>query len=67
MQDRVTELEIKFMQQEQTLEALSEQVYLQQKEITLLTRHIHVLQDRLKSMSAAPIASPAEETPPPHY
>lgn len=67
MQDRLTELEIKFMQQEQTLEALSEQVYLQQKEITLLNRQIHVLQDRLKSMSASPIASVAEETPPPHY
>lgn len=67
MQDRLTELEIKFMEQEQTLEALSEQVYLQQKEIFKLTQHIQSLSERLKTLAVSPIASQAEETPPPHY
>ncbi len=67
MQDRLTELEIKFMEQEQTLEALSEQVYLQQKEIFKLTQYIQILSERLKTLAVSPIASQAEETPPPHY
>ena len=67
MQDRLTELEIKFMQQEQTLETLSEQVYLQQKEIFQLTQQIKILTDRLKALAVSPVASQAEETPPPHY
>ncbi|MEZ5476089.1 MAG: SlyX family protein [Thiolinea sp.] len=67
MTNRITELEIKFMEQEQTLEALSQQVYLQQKEISRLHQQVSVLHDRLKAMAVSPIASQAEETPPPHY
>lgn len=67
MQDRLTELEIKFMQQEQTLESLSEQVYLQQKEIFKLTQQMQMLADRLKALPVSAVASQAEETPPPHY
>lgn len=67
MQDRLTELEIKFMQQDQTLEALSEQVYLQQKEIFNLSQQLKILTERLKTLAVSPIASQAEETPPPHY
>ena len=67
MQDRLTELEIKFMEQEQTLEALSEQVYWQQKAIFQLNQQIHILSERLKTLAISPIASQAEETPPPHY
>lgn len=67
MENRIAELEIKFMEQEATLESLSEQVYLQQKEITNLTRQLEVMKDRLKSMAQSPVASMAEEVPPPHY
>nr|CAA6828556.1 MAG: SlyX protein [uncultured Thiotrichaceae bacterium] len=67
MKNRIAELEIKFMEQETTLESLSEQVYLQQKEIGSLTRQLEIMKDRLKSMSPSPIASMSEETPPPHY
>ncbi len=67
MSERLTELEIKFMEQEQTLEALSQQVYLQQKDIALLIQQVNVLKDRMKSLAQSPVASAAEETPPPHY
>lgn len=67
MQDRLTELEIKFMEQEQTLEALSEQVYWQQKAIFQLNQQMQILSERLKTLAISPIASQAEETPPPHY
>ena len=67
MEQRIAELEIKFMEQEHTLESLSEQVYLQQKEIARLTQMIEVMKDRMKSMAQSPMASAAEEAPPPHY
>ena len=67
MEQRMAELEIKFMEQEHTLESLSEQVYLQQKEIARLTQMVEVMKDRLKAIAQSPVASAAEETPPPHY
>lgn len=67
MENRIAELEIKFMEQESTLESLSEQVYLQQREITNLTNQLEQMKDRLKSMAQSPVAPMAEETPPPHY
>lgn len=67
MNERLTELEIKFMEQEQMLEALSQQVYRHQKEIALLHQELVQLKDRMKSLALSPIASEAEETPPPHY
>ncbi|WP_020558644.1 SlyX family protein [Thiofilum flexile] len=67
MEQRLERLEMLFMEQEQTLDSLSEQVYLQQKEITQLRLEIHQLKERLKGFTPSIIASPAEETPPPHY
>ena len=67
MEQRIAELEIKFMEQESTLESLSEQVYLQQKEIARLAQALDVMKDRMKAMAQSPVASAVEETPPPHY
>lgn len=66
-QERLAELEIRFMQQEQLLEALNEQLYLQQREAQRLSREVDELRMRLKSLGTSPVASQAEETPPPHY
>ncbi|MEZ5537571.1 MAG: SlyX family protein [Thiolinea sp.] len=67
MENRIAELEIRFMEQEATLEALSHQMYLQQQDIAQLTRQLEVMKDRLKSMAQSPVAPMSEETPPPHY
>ena len=67
MEQRLERLEMLFMEQEQTLESLSEQVYLQQKEITQLRLEIHHLKERLKGLNTSIMASPSEETLPPHY
>lgn len=67
MDTRLDELEIKFMEQEQMLESLSEQLYLQQREIQALNRELVIVKDRLKSLAQSPVASMSEETPPPHY
>ncbi len=67
MQERIEKLEILFMQQEQTLESLSTQLYVQQQEIQRLLLQIQHLKERIKDMSTSIVATPAEETPPPHY
>ncbi len=67
MEQRIAELEIKFMEQEHTLESLHQQVYRQQTDIARLTQNIEVMKDRLKALAQSPLASAAEETPPPHY
>lgn len=67
MEQRLERLEMLFMEQEQTLDSLSEQVYVQQKEIAQLRLELHHLKERLKGLNASIIASPSEETPPPHY
>ncbi|PID48561.1 MAG: SlyX protein [Proteobacteria bacterium] len=67
MNERLTELEIRFMEQEQTLETLSQQLYLQQKEIYQLNQAIQDLKEKLKTAAISPIAALSEETPPPHY
>lgn len=55
------------MQQEQTIEILSRQLYLQQQDIRRALLEIERLNDKLKALEPSAVASRAEETPPPHY
>ena len=55
------------MEQEQMLEVLSRQVYLQQKDISTALLEIERLNDKLKSLTPSAVGSQADETPPPHY
>jgi SlyX protein len=64
---RIEKLELLFMEQEQMLETLSEQVYLQQKEIRTALLEIERLNEKLKSLTPSAVGSQADETPPPHY
>ncbi len=67
MEERLEKLEILFMQQEQMLESLSQQIYLQQKDIQAALLEIERLNEKLKTLAPSIVASQAEETPPPHY
>lgn len=67
MQERLEKLELLFMEQEQTLEALSQQVYLQQQEIRRALQEIERLHDKLKALQPTLLGNPADEPPPPHY
>ncbi|MDD5393737.1 MAG: SlyX family protein [Thiothrix sp.] len=67
MEARLEKLELLFMEQEQTLEALSHQVYLQHQEIRTALLEIERLNEKLKSLSPSAVGSQADETPPPHY
>ncbi len=64
---RLEKLELLFMEQEQMLEALSHQFYLQQQEMRQVMLQLEQMKERVKSMSASLVATQAEETPPPHY
>ena len=67
MEARLEKLELLYMQQEQTIETLSQQLYLQQQEIRHLLLQMEQLKERMKAMASAIVATAAEETPPPHY
>lgn len=67
MEARLEKLELLFMEQEQTLEALSQQIYLQQQEIRRALLEIERLNDKLKALEPTLVGSSADEPPPPHY
>ena len=66
MEARLEKLELLYMQQEQTIETLSQQLYLQQQEIRHLLLQMEQLKERMKAMASSIVATAAEETPPPH-
>lgn len=67
MDERLTELEIKFMEQADSLESLSNTVYQQQQTIQFLRLELQNVTNRLQSLSTSVMRPESEETPPPHY
>jgi SlyX protein len=67
MEERLTELEIRAMHQERTIQELNDMVYRQEQ--TLARLQLEVLQLRQQLMTATPSLNRTEEeeTPPPHY
>ena len=66
-EQRITELEIMLMQQEDTLESLSQTLYQQQCIIQKLEQRIEKLDKRINSLTESAVTDEANETPPPHY
>jgi len=67
MENRLVELETRLAFQEDTLQILNGVVARQQQEILALTRALEALRTEIRALSPAPVASRAEEPPPPHY
>lgn len=67
MDQRLTELEIRYMQQERTLQELCDTVYRQELAIERLRREMQQLRDQLGEMNRGGLSDPGEEPPPPHY
>lgn len=67
METTITDLEIRFTHQEASLDELTKTVVEQQKMIENLGKEIEQIKLILRDISASNIASPSEETPPPHY
>lgn len=67
MEERLIELESRLAFQEHTLQDLNDIVAAQQQEISILRQALQELDRRLRAVTPQPVASAAEETPPPHY
>jgi SlyX protein len=67
MDERVTELEIRFMQQEKTILELNDAVYRQELVLERLQREMTVMREQLTTASPSINRTMEEEEPPPHY
>ena len=67
MEERITELELRFMHQEKTIGELNETVCRQEVAIARLERELGRIQEQFSSMSPSINRTADEEEPPPHY
>jgi len=67
MEERLTELELRFMQQEKTLQELSDTVYRQEQQIVRMERDMVLVVQQLKTLVAASLPAMDEDERPPHY
>ena len=67
MEERLTELEIRSMHQERTLQELFDTVYIQQQAIDRLERELEQVRDQLNLALPSLVGQPEDESPPPHY
>ena len=67
MEERITELELRFMRQEQTITDLNETVCRQELAIERLERELGRMREQFMTMSPSINRTSDEEEPPPHY
>jgi SlyX protein len=67
MEERITELELRFMHQENTINELNETVCRQELAIARLERELARMQEQFLTMSPSINRTADEEEPPPHY
>lgn len=67
MEDRIDELELRYMHQEKTLQELNEIVCQQELAIEQLKREVALLKEQSLLMNPSVTRDPDQEEPPPHY
>jgi SlyX protein len=67
MSERLTELEIRYMQQERTLQELGDAIFRQEKVIRRLENEVRQLRDQLRETTPSMLRDSDDEEPPPHY
>jgi SlyX protein len=67
IEERITELEIQFTHQENTIADLNDVILSQQKTIDSLESRLLKIESAIKSVSLSNIKDPSEESSPPHY
>jgi SlyX protein len=67
MEDRITEMELRFMHQENTINELNEIVCRQEAAIARLERELGRMREQFSLLTPSINRTSAEEEPPPHY
>jgi SlyX protein len=67
MEERITDLESRYMHQERAIQELLDTVYRQQQEIDRLSREVGELREQLDIVLPSLVERPEDEEPPPHY
>ena len=65
--ERITELELRFMHQEHTIQELNDSVYRQEQIIVRLEREFSLISEQLRMSASASGRDPDQEERPPHY
>ncbi len=67
MKERITDIEIHLMHQENTIQQLNEVVTRQQGVIEELQANVKLIMQQLRTIAPSIVRDPADEEPPPHY
>jgi len=67
MEERLTDLESRYMRQERTIQELLDLVYRQQQSIDRLGREMEEIREQLQIALPSLVERPEDEEPPPHY
>ena len=67
MEERITELEVRFMHQEHTIQELNETVWRQELIIARLEQGLSLINEQLRTLNPSTARDPDEEERPPHY
>lgn len=67
MEQRIIELEMRYMQQEHVIQELNETVCRQEAALEILKRDFASLKQQVMAMSPFPSSASCREEPPPHY
>lgn len=67
MEERVTELEMRFMHQERIIQDLNDAVYRQEQIIARLEQTLTILGEQYRNVLPAGVQEPDDDERPPHY
>ncbi len=67
MEERLTDLESRYMRQERTIQELLDLVYRHQQSIDRLGREMAEIREQLQIALPSLVERPEDEEPPPHY
>jgi uncharacterized coiled-coil protein SlyX len=67
MSDAITDLQIRFAEQDDALQELTRTVLGQEREIAELRAQIEQLKAMVRELTPPQVAPPGSEPPPPHY
>jgi len=67
MEERITELELRFMHQEHIIQELNETVYRQEQIIARLEQGFILISEQMRTLEPSTTRDPDEEERPPHY